>query len=149
MQGNSFKVNFSKYFTVVVFFIFSAGALLVFGFYTLQLVRGMISSADIVEFNKGAMYMLGVALSSGLLTAFMVHELRGGELSAAYNKKATQLALLFLGLIFIFPQATDYLVTSKLTGVDYVYCKDQSYRWLHSQNKVFAVNAAVCANYSK
>ena len=91
--------------------------------------------------------MLGVGLGAGLLVIFMIHELSGKEISNSYNKNATRFALLFIGLIFIFPQLVDYVVTSKIKSMDCVFCKNLSYRWLHVQNKTYGITIDACENY--
>ncbi|GAB3112550.1 hypothetical protein GCM10027217_41840 [Pseudomaricurvus hydrocarbonicus] len=90
------------------------------------------------------MYLLGVGLSLGLLTLLMAQEVRGQAISTETNRKATRLALLFLGVIFLFPVAAGYAVQYKVSRMGYVYCQDQSHQWLHAQTKVFAVNATSC-----
>ncbi|NHO67688.1 hypothetical protein G8770_19245 [Aestuariicella hydrocarbonica] len=80
----------------------------------------------------------------GLLTLLMAQEVRGQAISTETNRKATRLALLFLGVIFLFPVAAGYAVQYKVSRMGYVYCQDQSHQWLHAQTKVFAVNATSC-----
>ncbi len=90
--------------------------------------------------------MLGVGLGSGLLVIFMIHELTGKKISSSYNKKATKFALISIGLIVVFPQLADYIVSSKVGKMDYVLCEEKSYRWLHAQNKVYGFNSDTCSN---
>ncbi|NOQ78393.1 MAG: hypothetical protein GQ546_03225 [Gammaproteobacteria bacterium] len=147
MEGNTKRINLSRYATVFVFALISIGALIAFGYYALDVVLGLIYREDIIEFNKGAMYMLGAGLSAGLLTFFMVHELKGREVSKSYNKKATRLAMIFIGFIFLFPQLVDYVISYKVRDIDYIFCENRSYQWLHAQNKVFGINDEACENF--
>jgi hypothetical protein len=141
------KINtLSRYATVFVFSLFAIAALLAFGYYALDITISLLFKKDIIEFNKGAMYMLGVGLGAGLLVIFMIHELSGREISKSYNKKATNFALISIGLIFVFPMITDYVVTLKVKSIDYVYCENLSYRWLHVQSKVYGITADACEN---
>jgi len=117
-----------------------------FGYYALNVSISLVSGWDIIEFNKGAMYLLGVGLGAGLLVLFMIHELSGKEISNSYNRKATRLASVFIGLIFVFPQLVDYAVSSRVISIGYVFCENSSYRWLHVQEKVFGINADACVN---
>ncbi|MFA7556116.1 MAG: hypothetical protein WCY88_17875 [Spongiibacteraceae bacterium] len=135
----------AKCVTVIIFALFAICALLAFGYYAFDVSISLISKKEIIEFNKGAMYMLGVGLGAGLLVIFMIHELIGKEISNAYNKKATKCALISIGLIFIFPQLADYIVSSKFRSMDYVFCEEKSYRWLHAQNKVYGANVDACS----
>lgn len=125
--------------------LFAICALLAFGYYAFDVSISLILKKEIIEFNKGAMYMLGVGLGAGLLVIFMIHELTGKKISNSYNKKATKFALISIGLIFIFPQLADYIVSSKFRSMDYVFCEEKSYRWLHAQNKVYGVNVDACS----
>jgi len=146
MGDHTKKVTPAKSVTVIVFALFAICSLLAFGYYAFDVTISLISKKEIIEFNKGAMYMLGVGLGSGLLVIFMIHELTGKTISNSYNKKATKFALVSIGLIFVFPQLADYIVSSKVGKMDYVFCEEKSYRWLHAQNKVYGVNADTCSN---
>jgi len=147
MNDDFQKNTISKYATVFVFALICVGALIAFGIYGYNVAYDLIRREELVEFNKGAMYMLGVGLSSGLLVTFMIHELIGKEISKSYNKKATRSALIFIGLIFVFPQIADYVILYKVKNAGYVFCENRSYRWLHAQNKVFAVDASTCETF--
>ncbi len=144
MEVKDTQRNLLKYLTVFVFALFAMGALLAFGYYAIHTVVDLVYMESVIEFNKGAMYMLGVGLSAGLLTSFMIYEIQNRKISESYNKKATHLALIFIGLIFIFPQIVDYGVRQKIKSIGYVFCAKQSYSWLHAQNKVFGLNEAAC-----
>lgn len=146
MDEQTKMITPAKCATVFAFALFAIGALFAFGYYTFDVSIGLISKKDIIEFNKGAMYMLGVGLGAGLLVIFMIYELTGREISSSYNKRATKIALISIGLIFLYPQIADYIVSSKVGSMDYIFCEDQSYRWLHVQNKVYGINADAC-NY--
>lgn len=140
------NVTPAKCVTVIVFSMFAICSLLAFGYYAFDVTISLMSKKEIIEFNKGAMYMLGVGLGSGLLVIFMIHELTGKKISNSYNKKATKFALISIGLIFVFPQVADYIVSSKIGKMDYVFCEEKSYRWLHAQNNVYGVSADTCSN---
>ncbi len=144
MEVKDTERNLLKYLTVIVFALFAVGALLAFGYYALHTVVDIIDMKSVIEFNKGAMYMLGVGLSAGLLTFFMIYEIQNRKISESFNKKATRLALIFIGSIFIFPQIVDYGVHQKIKSIGYVFCAKQSYSWLHVQNKVFGLNEVAC-----
>jgi len=146
MGDHAKNVTPAKYVTVIVFALFAICSLLAFGYYAFDVTISLILKKEIIEFNKGAMYMLGVGLGSGLLVIFMIHELTGKKISNSYNKKATKFALISIGMIFVFPQLADYIVSSKVEKMDYVFCEEKSYRWLHAQNKVYGVNAGTCSN---
>ncbi len=147
MKAHDHINNLSRYITVFLFSLFSISTLLAFGYYAFNTFLDFLYAKNIIEFNKGAMYMLGVGLSAGLLVMFMIHELQGKEISGTYNKKATRLAFIFIGIVFIFPQIVDYVVSYKIKNLGYVYCQNQSYRWLHAQNKVFGTNLVVCEQF--
>jgi hypothetical protein len=147
MKEQTKKVTPTKCATVFVFTLFAIGALLAFGYYAIDVSVSLLSQKEIIEFNKGSMYMLGVGLGAGLLVVFMIHELSGKEISDSYNKKSTKAALIFIGLILVFPQLADYVVSLKVRSIDYIYCENQSYRWLHVQNKVYGSNINACNNF--
>ncbi len=144
-MGEQIKtVTPAKCVTVIIFALFAICALLAFGYYAYDVSISLISKKEVIEFNKGAMYMLGVGLGAGLLVIFMIHELTGKKISDSYNKKATKIAFISIGLIFVFPQLADYIVNSKVRSMDYVFCEEKSYRWLHAQNKAYGVNVDAC-----
>ena len=144
MEERISKNTPSKYVTVIVFAIFAIAALLAFGYAAIDVTVSLISRKEIIEFNKGAMYMLGVGLGAGLLVIFMIHELSGKVISSSYNKKATKLALLSVGMIVVIPQLADYAVSLKVKGMNYVSCGNLSYRWLHVQTKVYGISIDTC-----
>lgn len=146
MEGRSAKNALPKYVTVVVFALLSICAILAFGYYAVDVILDLILRRDVIAFNKGAMYMLGVGAGLGLLVIFMVWELSGKTMSSSGNKKATQLALASLVLMVVLPQAADYLISRSLGSSNYVYCERESYRWLHAQSKVYTSSARVCKN---
>lgn len=135
----------TKCVTVIIFALFAISTLLAFGYYAYDVSISLILKKEVIEFNKGAMYMLGVGLGAGILVIFMIHELTGKKISDSYNKKATRIAFISIGLIFAFPQLADYIVHSKIRSMDYVFCEDKSYRWLHAQNKVYGINVDACS----
>ena len=93
--------------------------------YAFQLTLDLLHKEDVIAFNKGAMYMLGVGLSGGLLIYFMIYEIIYGKISESFNKKATRLAFIFMGSIFIFPQIIDFRVRQYIGHTGYVFCADQ------------------------
>ncbi|MCL7422012.1 MAG: hypothetical protein M8364_14020 [Methylobacter sp.] len=148
MQGDSKQSIWLKLLTVVVFILFSAGSLAAFGYYAFQLILDLLHKEEVIAFNKGAMHMLGVGLSGGLLIYFMIYEIIYGKISESLNKKATRLAFIFMGSIFIFPRIIDYGVRQYIGHTGYVFCADQSHRWLHAQNLVFASNEEACTKFN-
>jgi hypothetical protein len=146
MEEHTKTVTPAKCVTVIIFALFAICAFLAFGYYAFDVSISLISKKEIIEFNKGAMYMLGVGLGAGLLVIFMFHELTGKKISNSYNRKATKFALISIGLIFVFPQLADYIVSTKVISMDYVFCKEKSNRWLHLQNKVYGVNVDACSS---
>ncbi len=149
MQGVEKNSLILQVLIVAFFFLFAIGSLAVFGYYAFQLSVNIFSQSDFVVFNKGAMYMFGTGLSSGLLTYFFIYEILKKEISASFNKKATYVGLAFVGSIFILPQLADYEVHKFIDHIGYVYCPEQSYRWLHAQNLVFASDENSCVNFNK
>ncbi len=134
---------------VAFFFLFAIGSLIVFGYYAFLLFENIISQSDFIVFNKGSMYMFGVGLSSGLLTYFFIYEILKKKISASFNKKSTYIGLVFIGSIFIFPQLADYWIHKYINHIGYAYCPEQSYRWLHAQNLVFASDENICGSFNK
>lgn len=131
---------------VVLFILFSIGALIAFGYYTFQLAFSFVNQEDIIAFNKGAMYMLGVGLSSGLLTYFMIYEIIKKEISVAFNKKATRSALIFMGLIFILPQIFHYSLEYILEKRGYMICDLDSYQWRMYRTFYYVSSVDACTN---
>ena len=144
MGDQTKTVTPGKCLTAILFALFAICALLAFGYYTFDVSLSLISKKEVIEFNKGSMYMLGVGLGAGLLVIFMIHELRGKKISSSYNNKATKFAMVSIGLIFVSPQLADYIVSTKIKSMDYVFCEEKSYQWLHVQNKVYGANVEAC-----
>ncbi|NMM42378.1 hypothetical protein [Pseudoalteromonas arctica] len=135
--------------TALLFILISFFALGVFGYFTFTLIFSILSESEIIRFDKGAMYMLGVGLTSGLLSFFMVYEILNKKVSASLNKKSIRPALIFLGSIFVVPQLAGLAVDYYVESVGYVYCKEQSSQWLQNQTLIFASNEYSCLKNEK
>lgn len=144
MDEHTKNITPAKCVTVFVFALFSLCSLLAFIYFSYEVSKSLLLKEALIEFNKGAMYILGVGLGSGLLVIFMIHELTGREISHSYNKKATRFAVMSLVLMFMFPVVADYIVSSKINRMGYVFCDTKSYQWLHVKNKVYGADVDMC-----
>ncbi len=135
--------------TAILFILITLSALIIFCYFTYILIAGIFTGSDIIIFNKGAMYMLGVGLTSGLLSFFMLYEIFNKEISASLNKKSTRPALIFICSIFVIPQLAGFAVNGYVESIKYVYCSEKSSHWLQNQNLIYANNKLTCAKHTK
>lgn len=135
--------------TVLLFILIALSALIIFGYFTYVLMSGIFTGSDLIIFNKGAMYMLGVGLTSGLLSFFMLYEIFNKEVSASLNKKSTRPALIFVCSKFVIPQLAGFAVNEYIKSIEYVYCAEESSHWLQNQNLIYANNELTCTKHIK
>ena len=149
MQDDNKKSPGLQILIVVFFLLLSSGLLAVFVYYSFLLFSAILSGSDIIAFNKGAVYMLGAGLISALLTYFLIYEIIKKNISDSFNKKSKYIGLAFIGSVFLVPQLAEYGVNKYTESIGYMYCPEQSYRWLHAQNLVFTSNREICVNSNK
>ena len=133
-----------KILVAAVFLLLGVAALFAFSYKLVSLIDNIASHSKIIVFDKGAMYMFGVGMTTGFLVFLMIYEILQKKITARLNKIATYVGTGFLGLIFLFPMGAGFVVQGYIDNIGYVYCSKQSSRWLHAQTLVYAASEADC-----
>jgi len=135
-----------QYSVIVFFLVFTIGSLISFGYSAFFLAQDLMKESESISFNKGAFYILGVGLASGLLTYALVLEVAKGSVSERFNKRATRIGLAALALIFVLPQLAHYAISGYANNIGYGVCSGASYQWLHARRIVYADSPETCSD---
>lgn len=124
--------------------LISGGAALCWFFYRLfSLIAGI--SSDVVLFDKGSFYMLGVGVGLLSLGFVVVQEFWvGSPISRKQNKIFTRMVLFGIATLIIFPHITHFLVDRYLMRNGYSVCEEASHQWLFVRDIVYISEATVC-----
>ena len=136
-----------KFYTGLIFF--SIFSLVLLGWFLIEsylLFAHLISHQPYINFNKGAMYLLGgsICLLILLWLTFYTSVLKK-TLTERLNKFYTRLFLASLVMTFALPQLVHYPLESYLQNQEYVTCPELSHRWLHAQTIVYGQSSLNCS----
>lgn len=102
--------------------------------------------SEVVVFDKGSFYMLGVGV--GMLALAMVAVLEGwlGQtLSKKQSVFLTRLAVAGVILIFTVPHFVQYVADDFLQGRGYSVCEEASHQWLFVRDIVYIQESITCS----
>ncbi len=141
------KILVQRIISIILCSLMAIGALAVFGYEATRLIRAIINRADILIFDKGAMYLMGCGLSAGLMTFFFVYEVLDKKISASLNRIGTVIGLGCVLSIFIMPQVVHFGVTAFVTHNNYKFCPKQSFRGLKMETLIYTADGYHCEKY--
>jgi len=135
-------------FKAIVLFTFIVMALGCFyGFLnaSLGMLNQILQSNDLVIFNKGAFYLLGVTLGLGVLVFVMVYQgVLKKELTASFSRWFSRIAVFSVLLIVVLPVVSHFLVEPYLLSRDYRVCTEASHTWFYLSEIVYVKNEIAC-----
>lgn len=132
----------------LVFIVGSIGALFWFGFSVFVLLENL--NNEIVSFDKGAFYMLGVGLGSATLSFVLIYEFwHGKPLTKRLNILCTKLAFFSIILLLLTPQAIHLLTGNYLENRGLTLCEQASSQWLFVSEIVYVDDDSGCDGISK
>jgi hypothetical protein len=132
--------------SVSVFAFCALGAIGWFLWSAMDLVSQLVSGSEVVAFDKGAVYMLGVGLGLALLTHAGVHEgILGRPMTKQFGRWMNIGAIGSIGVMLLFPHVFhaavgQYLVKSQ----GYQVCEEASYRWLLYRRIFYTSTPEIC-----
>ena len=133
-----------QYTGIFVSFFSGAAALFFFGYNTLYLIKALVEESRVISFDKGSVYLLGVGLGLGVVTYWFIRDVMKKPASAAYNQKATRIAIGVIIIMVVLPHIVHYAVGHYLKPRGYVVCDEASYQWLYDRTIVYTANSNVC-----
>jgi len=120
----------------LVFIVGGIGALFWFGFSLSTLIISI--NGELVKFDKGAFYMLGVGLGLATLSFVLVYELWFGKsLTEQLTKVCTRLAFASIALLLLVPQVAHVLTDNYLKNRDFIVCHKASRQWLFVSEVIY------------
>ena len=127
------------------FIILTLGAFTWFSISITGLISQFHIESQVVEFDKGSMYMLGCGLGLLLLTIGGVMQgMFGLELTPKKQSLFSRGIVVSLVLMVFFPQLTHYAVDKYVQKHRYSICNDLSYRWLLYTKIYYTKNRVAC-----
>ena len=137
-----------RIFTPLIFIIGSAAALFWF-FYRTYCLFGR-NLTEIVVFDKGSFYMLGVGGGLAVLSFVTIQEgWLNRPLSKSQSKLLTKLAILSIVLVFMLPHIVHYVANNYLQNQGYSVCEKASHRWLFVRDIVYIQDSVTCSENLK
>ncbi|MBB5210490.1 hypothetical protein [Microbulbifer hydrolyticus] len=102
---------------------------------------------DVLMFDKGAFYLLGVGLGMMALAIVTVQEgWFGRTLSKAQAALLTRLTIVGVALIPIAPNVAHYLADELLRSDGYVVCEPASHQWRFVRDIVYIKPTVECSS---
>ena len=145
MNGEQRPSTLARFLSVAFFLILALSSLTWFTVSIVGFISQFIVNDSVIEFDKGAMYMLGAGLSCLLLTAGgIVQGLLGKTLTPKMLSLFTRGIVGSLILMFGFPQLTHYVVANYAQQRNYSVCSDATYRWLLYSKFYYTKNKLSC-----
>ncbi len=134
----------------LIFIISSTSALFWFGYRFFDLFNKLDSTAEVLKFDKGAFYMLGVGLGLAILSFVLVYEFwHGNSLTKKLTKTCTWLALFSVLLLLFFPQAMHFWTDNYLEEKGFFICEQASSQWLFVTEIVYVSGEHDCDQATK
>jgi hypothetical protein len=126
-------------------FIAGSCAALFWFFYQVVILLST-SQSEVVVFNKGSFYMLGVGVGMSVLAFAAVQE---GWVGKVLSKKQadilTRIAVVSLALIFITPNLFHYISEAYFSSEGYSVCDEASSQWLFVRDIVYIQDTIECS----
>lgn len=136
---------FARFGGFFLFFIMVMGCFSWFIWSSYNIVIQLMSTPEVVYFDKGSLYMLGAGIGLGALTFAIFYEgILRRTLTKQITKIITRSALVGISLMFILPHLLFYPADQYLTEKGYVVCDKVSYQWLLYRKLVYTNNQYAC-----
>ncbi|MBL4798110.1 MAG: hypothetical protein JKY50_11895 [Oleispira sp.] len=132
-----------RVFGPLIFVLGSIAAFLWFFYRAYSIFIGEL--AEVVVFDKGSFYMLGVGAGMLILAFVTVQEgWLDRQLSQAQSTFLTRLAVISVVLIITVPHTIHYFADDYLESEGYSVCQDASHQWLFVRNIVYVHEPVSC-----
>jgi hypothetical protein len=113
-------------------------------------INSLLLKLEIINFNKGVFYMLGVALGLAILAFVLVQEYWFDKpITDKMAKVYTKIAVFSVVVMFLLPQVIHFGLDKYLTGKGYVVCGSASHQWLLARRIGYVKNMQICDQYTQ
>lgn len=144
-MGSVFETRFGMRITAVGMSILAVGGLFWFAVHSAQLFVGLAQRTDVINFDKGAMYMLGGGMGLiGLVAMRAPAVFVGKRMPEAIEKWILKGLLAGVILMFTLPHLVHAGISATLKNRDYVICEELTTRWLMHVTFVYADSPERC-----
>ena len=134
-----------RYGGFLLFVALMLSAALWFSWSFISLISQLLNEAPAIYFNKGAMYMLGIAIGLlALVYAIFLEVILQQQLTNKSSKIITRIAYIGIGVLIIFPQAIHFPIENHLLKRHYEICETAYNRWLMYREIAFTKDANTC-----
>jgi hypothetical protein len=128
----------------LLFLVCSCAAFFWFGYRVVILLN--TAQSEVVVFDKGSFYMLGVGIGMSVLAFTAVQEGWVGKvLSKAQAAILTKIAIVGIALIFIVPNLFHYIADNYFSNEGYSLCEEASSQWLFVRDIVYIQDTIECS----
>ena len=128
----------------LLFIVGSCVALFWFGYRVIILLS--VAQSEVIVFEKGSFYMLGVGVGMSVLAFTAVQE---GWVGKVLSKKQavilTRIAIVSIALIFIAPNLFHYIADTYFLNEGYSVCEEASSQWLFVRDIVYIQESIECS----
>lgn len=132
-----------RVFGPLIFIVGGLAALIWFFYRVFRLIHHGLS--DIVVFDKGSFYMLGVGVGMSVLAAALVQEgWFDRVLTPKQTKYFTRLLVISLVLLVTIPHLVHFSADMVLKSEGYSVCEPASHQWLFVRDIVYISGATHC-----
>jgi hypothetical protein len=133
----------NRIFTPSSLIILSIGALWWFFYAVFELYKSL--SSEVIEFDKGAFYLLGAGIGMVVLAIVAVQVgWFNRPLSRRQNSYFTKMALAGILLMLALPQIVHYFMNTYITKHGYSICQAASHQWLQDRTIIYIQPTIEC-----
>lgn len=147
MEQRDTPTNLSRYGGLLMFSLITVACFSWFVWSAYNIAYQIVFGSNVVNFDKGSLYMLGAGIGLAALTFAVLYEgVMRRELTKNVTKNITRSALIGVAVMFLLPNLSHYLTSSHLNDKSYIICDEASYQWLFYKKVVYTSNESTCNN---
>lgn len=144
-MSDFFETSFGMALTAIVMAALALGGLIWFGLHAAELLAWLLQDADVISFEKGAMYMLGAGI--GVVCLLVMSTPRvffDRTLPEPVERWVVRSLLLGFVIMLALPHLVHFGLWTTLNSRNYVICEDLGSRWLMHVKLVYTSTPERC-----
>ncbi|KKO47542.1 hypothetical protein VT06_16510 [Arsukibacterium sp. MJ3] len=147
MTGKTKSSLLERFLGASLFFVLSVASIVWFILSASSSVSDIISSDPVLNFDKGAMYMLGGSIGAfSLFIGVAYHSIFSRKVPEKVEKTLIRGAIFGVLIMILVPQVTHFGIGRIVHERQYIECHQVEYRWLLYKKYVYTKNQDVCQN---
>ncbi len=132
----------------LAFFLMAGWGLWSFVSHLIQLTEQVVSNANLIDFNKGSFYGLGLGIGLTALVYGMLHQnvFKFSLESRFFNKTIPAVMIYGLFIMILLPHIAHYSIEYILEKRGYMICDTHSMQWSMYRSYYYVSDVDTCTN---